>query len=93
VVARSSLPIRKRLMVANGVGVVDADYRGPADEVKVEVYNFSSDTVRLDRGERVAQGLVVPVLRVQWEEVAESPSPSRGGFGSTGGYGPAGHDG
>jgi dUTP pyrophosphatase len=86
VVARSSLPIRKHLMVANGVGVVDADYRGPADEIHVEVYNFSTDVARIDRGERLAQGLIVQVAHADWEEVTDSSAPSRGGFGSTGGY-------
>lgn len=87
VVARSSLPIRKRLMVANGVGIIDRDYCGPTDEIKVEVYNFSDVPVTIARGERIAQGLIVPVARAEWEEVADAQAPSRGGFGSTGGYG------
>jgi dUTP pyrophosphatase len=86
IVARSSLPIRKRLVVANGVGVIDPDYRGPEDEVKVEVLNFSSEPVRVERGERIAQGLIVASPRVEWEEVAASAAPSRGGFGRTAGY-------
>lgn len=87
VVARSSLPIKKGLIVANGIGVVDSDYCGPADEVKVEVYNFTMTPVTLSRGERIAQGLVLPAVRVEWDEVSDSASPSRGGFGSTGGLG------
>jgi dUTP pyrophosphatase len=86
IVARSSLPLKKQLMVANGVGVIDADYCGPADEIKVEVYNFSSTDVVIGRGERIAQGLIVPVIRAVWDEVQESQARSRGGFGSTGGY-------
>jgi dUTP pyrophosphatase len=86
IVARSSLPIRKGLMVANGVGIVDPDYSGPGDEVKVEVYNFTAADVRLARGERIAQGLVLACPRVEWEESAPGSSPSRGGFGATGGY-------
>jgi dUTP pyrophosphatase len=87
IVARSSLPLRKRLMVANGIGVIDPDYRGPSDEVKVEVYNFSAEAVKIDRGERIAQGLIVAVLRAVWQETEGHDAPSRGGFGSTGGYG------
>lgn len=87
VIARSSLPIRKRLMVANGVGVIDRDYCGPTDEIKVEVYNFSAEPVTIEAGERIAQGLIVRVARAEWEEVDETRAPSRGGFGSTGGYG------
>lgn len=86
VVARSSLPIKKRLMVANGMGVVDSDYCGPGDEIKVEVYNFGPDAARIAPGERIAQGLVLPVVRVTWEEVETPQQPSRGGFGATGGY-------
>jgi dUTP pyrophosphatase len=86
VVARSSLPIRKRLMVANGIGVIDRDYCGPDDEIKVEVFNFSDATVTIEAGERIAQGLLVPVGRAEWEESDDSQAPSRGGFGSTGGY-------
>lgn len=86
IVARSSLPIRKRLMVANGVGVVDSDYCGPGDEVKVEVYNFGSEPVTISAGERIAQGLVLPAVRVEWEEVGATRQNARGGFGATGGY-------
>jgi len=87
VIARSSLPIRKGLIVANAVGVIDSDYRGPDDEVKVEVYNFREQATSLARGERIAQGIVLPAVRVEWEEVDETGAPSRGGFGSTGGMG------
>lgn len=87
VVARSSLPIKKGLLVANAVGIVDSDYCGPDDEVKVEVYNFRDRAVTLARGERIAQGLILPAARVEWEEVRDSAAPSRGGFGSTGGLG------
>jgi dUTP pyrophosphatase len=86
VVARSSLPIKKGLIVANSIGIVDSDYCGPHDEVKVEVYNFTSREVSIARGERIAQGLILPSVRVEWEEVQDTGAPSRGGFGSTGGY-------
>jgi dUTP pyrophosphatase len=85
VVARSSLPIKKGLLVANAIGIVDSDYCGPEDEVKVEVYNFRDRPVEIARGERIAQGLILPAVRVEWEEADEATSPSRGGFGSTGG--------
>jgi dUTP pyrophosphatase len=85
VVARSSLPIKKGLLVANAIGIVDSDYCGERDEVKVEVYNFTSREMAIARGERIAQGLILPAVRVAWEEVTDSASPSRGGFGSTGG--------
>jgi dUTP pyrophosphatase len=84
VFARSSTPLRRGLMVANGVGIVDADYCGPADEVKVPVINVTSRSVRVAAGERIAQGILLPAPRVQWQEVTELRADSRGGFGSTG---------
>ena len=82
--ARSSTPLKRGLMVANGVGVVDSDYSGPADQVLIEVLNFTSRPVTLRRGDRIAQGIVIPVRQVEWEEVAEIRTESRGGFGATG---------
>jgi dUTP pyrophosphatase len=84
VFARSSTPLRRGLMVANGVGVVDADYRGPADEIKVPVINVTGHPVVVGVGDRFAQGILLPAPRVRWEEVSELGDKSRGGFGSTG---------
>jgi dUTP pyrophosphatase len=84
VFARSSTPLKRGLMVANGVGVVDSDYCGPSDEIKVPVINVSKAAVTLAAGDRIAQGILLPAPRVEWEEVAEVSSASRGGFGSTG---------
>ncbi len=81
--ARSSTPLKRGLMVANGVGVVDPDYAGPNDEVKVQVVNFTRDEVLVRRGDRIAQGIVIPCVRVEWSE-GEVRATSRGGFGSTG---------
>jgi dUTP pyrophosphatase len=82
--ARSSTPLKKGLMVANGVGVVDADYCGPQDEVKIQVLNFTDRPVLVRRGDRLAQGIVLPAPRIEWEEVDRVIEPTRGGFGSTG---------
>jgi len=82
--ARSSTPLKRGLMVANGVGIVDEDYCGPGDEVKIAVVNFTSAPVRVSAGDRIAQGMLLPVNRVTWEEVDMVRSGSRGGFGSTG---------
>src|SRR6185295_8740414 len=59
VFARSSTPLRRGLMVANGVGVVDPDYCGPKDEIKIEVFNFTSSRVKIARGDRLAQGIIL----------------------------------
>jgi dUTP pyrophosphatase len=82
--ARSSTPLKRGLMVANGVGVVDSDYCGPADEIKIEVLNFTSAPVAIARGDRLAQGVILPYVRVEWVERAVPSQPTRGGFGATG---------
>ncbi len=84
VFARSSTPLKRGLMVANGVGVVDEDYSGPNDEIKIPVYNFTSAPVQVNEGDRIAQGVVLPFVRAEWDEQTTATGPSRGGFGSTG---------
>lgn len=83
--ARSSTPLKRGLMVANGVGVIDEDYCGPKDEVKVQVLNFTGAPVTVARGDRIAQGIFLPVTRAEWDETdAPLRAHSRGGFGATG---------
>ena len=83
VVPRSGLAIRHGVGVVNGPGLVDAGYRG---EVKVILVNHGQDRVRLARGDRIAQLVVVPVLMAEFVEVESLPDSKRGsgGFGSTG---------
>src|SRR6185503_18442481 len=52
--ARSSTPLKRGLMVANGVGVIDRDYCGPQDEIKIQVLNFTAEPVSISRGDRIA---------------------------------------
>ena len=80
---RSSTAQRKGLLIPNGVGVIDQDYCGEGDELMVSVYNFRTTAVIVTRGERVAQGIFVPIARVVWHEVNQT-GLGRGGFGSTG---------
>jgi dUTP pyrophosphatase len=82
--ARSSTPLKRGLMVANGVGVVDSDYCGPEDEVKIAVVNVTPKPVTIEPGDRIAQGILLPAPRVTWEEVDRVRASSRGGFGATG---------
>jgi len=82
--ARSSTPLKRGLLVANGVGVIDPDYSGPNDEVMVQVLNFTQADVQVSRGDRLAQGIVLPAPRVTWDEVSAIRSTTRGGFGATG---------
>ena len=80
---RSSTPLRKGLLIPNGVGIIDQDYCGEGDELRVQVFNFREEAVTVARGERIAQGIFIPVMRVRWDEVDEM-GQGRGGFGSTG---------
>jgi dUTP pyrophosphatase len=82
--ARSSTPLKRGLMVANGVGVVDSDYCGPADEMKIALLNFGAQPVHIRAGDRLAQGVFLPAPRVVWDEVTTLRSESRGGFGGSG---------
>jgi dUTP pyrophosphatase len=81
--ARSSLH-KKSLMVVNGIGIGDFDYRGDGDEYKAALYNFSDAAVEIERGERIVQLLVMSREKVEWKEQSQFLDENRGGFGSTG---------
>lgn len=80
---RSGLAWKTGLTLVNSPGTVDADYRG---EIQVLVVNLGEEPVVLARGDRIAQLVVQPVPRVEWEEVDDLPVSARGagGFGHTG---------
>ena len=81
--ARSGLATKRGLAPANKVGVVDSDYRG---EWMVALHNHSDKTATVEGGERVAQMVVVPYLKAEFELTDELSETERGagGFGSTG---------
>lgn len=81
--ARSSLH-KRGLMIANGVGVGDYDYRGPNDEYLAAVYNFTDIEVVIEQAERVVQLIVMSREPVEIELVDDFDALNRGGFGSTG---------
>lgn len=81
---RSGMPQKKGLSMPNGVGVIDSDYCGENDEIKILMYNFTEQPVNIEKGERVAQGLFLKVDQGEWEETEAMDEQSRGGFGSTG---------
>ena len=83
VFARSTTFAKLGLMLANGVGVLDPDYCGPNDEVRIIMYNPSDAPVTVEVGVRVAQAIIYPRPQIEFEEGA-AQGPSRGGFGSTG---------
>jgi dUTP pyrophosphatase len=71
-------------MLANGVGIVDGDFSGNADEYHAALYNFSDTPVQVARGERVVQGVFKTYEKAKWDEVDDLENKSRGGFGTTG---------
>ena len=81
--ARSGLATKHGVSLANGVGVVDSDYRG---EIIVSLINNSDREYTVAPGERIAQLVVTPVLRAEYTEADELSDTERGegGFGSTG---------
>lgn len=81
--ARSGLSSKKGLAPANKVGVVDADYRG---QVFVALFNHSKNPQEIENGERIAQLVIAPFLKAEFNEVDELSDTVRGqgGFGSTG---------
>lgn len=83
VASRSSTAMKKGLEIIQGVGIIDQDYCGPEDELKLQVYNFTDRPVEVKRGDRIYQAGFVPIIRAEWDE-GPADGPSRGGFGSTG---------
>lgn len=84
IASRSSGPIKTGLMFPHGIGIIDQDFCGPEDEIRIQVYNFTDKNVEVKRGERVAQAVFVKIEKAEWEEVDQIEKNTRGGFGSTG---------
>ncbi|HSX58052.1 MAG TPA: hypothetical protein VLE47_02145 [Candidatus Saccharimonadales bacterium] len=80
VFARSSTPWKKGLLVANSVGIVDPFYRGDKDEVLIELLNFSDKEVQIEKGELLAQGMIVKYETATWSEVNAMGEEGSGGY-------------
>ena len=80
---RSGLAAKNNISVLNTPGTIDSDYRG---EIKVIIYNHGSENFLINNGDRIAQMILTPVLKMELEEVNNLPESTRGkgGFGSTG---------
>lgn len=80
---RSGMAINLGLGILNSPGLIDSGYRG---ELKVIAINLGSDALRIERGDRIAQLVILPVPPFTYEEVEQLPGSERGagGFGSTG---------
>ena len=80
---RSGLAAKSSISVLNTPGTIDSDYRG---EIKVILFNHGSKEFIVNKNDRIAQMILMPVLKVDFEEVNDLPETIRGsgGFGSTG---------
>jgi dUTP pyrophosphatase len=80
---RSGLALRNGIVLPNSPGTIDEDYRG---EIQVIVLNAGGEPFKVERGTRIAQAVLAPVVRAAWREVADLDVTARntGGFGSTG---------
>lgn len=80
---RSGLAAKNNISVLNTPGTVDSDYRG---EIKVIIYNHGSENFVINNGDRIAQMILTPVIKMELEETNNLPETIRGegGFGSTG---------
>jgi dUTP pyrophosphatase len=79
---RSSTPARYGVSQPHGVGVVDQDYRGAQDELRLQLLNYTGATVDIPALTPIAQGIFVRVEQAVWEPY-EPEATSRGGFGSS----------
>jgi dUTP pyrophosphatase len=80
---RSGLALRRGIVLPNSPGTIDEDYRG---EIQVIVLNAGDAPFTVERGARIAQAVLAPVVRARWNEVGSLDATTRneGGFGSTG---------
>ena len=80
---RSGLAAKSSISVLNTPGTIDSDYRG---EVKIILFNHGKEEFTVNNNDRIAQMILMPVLKAEFEEVEELPKTIRGsgGFGSTG---------
>ena len=80
---RSGMAAKESIGVLNSPGTIDSDYRG---ELKIILFNHSNKDFKINNGDRIAQMVLVPILKMEFEEVDSLPNTVRGqgGFGSTG---------
>ena len=80
---RSGLAAKNNISVLNTPGTIDSDYRG---EIKVILYNHGNNDFTINNGDRIAQMILAPVVKIELEETNNLPETIRGkgGFGSTG---------
>ena len=84
ILAGRSSNAKKQITLANGMAVIDQDYCGPTDQLILSVRNEGPAAYTVERGERIAQGLFVPIVRAIFQDVETLSAPDRGGYGTTG---------
>jgi dUTP pyrophosphatase len=84
VAPRSSTFRKWGVSLGNTVGIVDEDFCGPDDEMRLYVHNPGAMAVQIPKGTRIAQGIFVPVTRATFRVVEGPLAKTRGGWGSTG---------
>lgn len=72
------------IMAANSVGIIDRDYCGNNDEYLFPAYNFTDNVVKIDKGTRLSQLILIKCENFEFDEVDKMENVSRGGFGTTG---------
>ena len=80
---RSGLAVKNNISVLNTPGTIDSDYRG---EIKVIIFNHGDNNFIINNGDRIAQMVLTPIIKMEFEETKDLPQSVRdgGGFGSTG---------
>jgi dUTP pyrophosphatase len=97
ILLRSGMAYKYNIMLINGVGLIDRDYSGPTDELKIMLYAaplvyedfnnlrfYQRQSFSFKKGDRIAQLVFRKTESFELEEVSEAPATARGGFGSTG---------
>lgn len=79
---RSSTLKKKGLLITTGY--IDNDFCGEDDEILLQVYNLTDDDVKIEKGERLGQGVFIRIDLAEWDQVDKMEAKSRGGFGTTG---------
>jgi len=83
IVPRSSMPKKTGLRMPHSIGIVDSDYCGPEDEIKIQVHNPTNAVIKIEKGQKIAQGIFITVDQAEFIEIQELDTKTRGGYGST----------
>jgi dUTP pyrophosphatase len=80
VLPRSSTPSRHGLMMPHSIGLIDPFYHGDNDEIILQFYNFTKKQVKIKKGDKIAQGVLIKYEKVEFEEVSNLDNRGCGGY-------------